>query len=293
MPTLSKKLCVFCQRSGVTMSQEHVFSKWLNHIFTGGPEPCRFRKFFIPQDGKIGILESRDWTAGPDDTMLTFGRVCKECNEGWLSRLETEAAPVLKPLIAGDRQVVLSVPDQLVILRWTMKTGLMFDILRPAAFPPFFTANDRLSMTKDEFAFVPVVFLAPLFGSKSGLGSYFIQLIYGAHRGEDGTPDFDEIEFHLTLNLGRLAIQLICLLPNPRGGLVRMRPMSPFWREIVVDITRPSKNVPRPSGEVLWPPTGHLNDKTFALFRDRWTAQYIAEGHLSKLQAVKDTINQG
>jgi hypothetical protein len=111
-------------------------------------------------------------------------------------------------------------------------------------------------------------------------------LIYGARKNEDGTPDADGIEFHLTMNLGRLAIQLICLLPNPYTPKVRFKPVILYWRDIVVDITKPSVVLPRVARDIVWPTPGHLTDETFLLFRERWNAQYLAEGQLAMLRAT-------
>jgi hypothetical protein len=159
------------------MSHEHVFPKWLAGVVPNDPTvPCRYRKYMFQETGYVGVLESRDWTTGVDNTPVTFGRVCKQCNEGWLAKIERDTATILRPLIRGDKEITISIADQSVILQWTTKTAMMFDILRPSAFHPFFTASDRLNLaTSEEFAFRPTVFLAPYFGTTYGLGAYFVQ----------------------------------------------------------------------------------------------------------------------
>src|SRR5260370_7193543 len=52
--------------------------------------------------------------------------VCKNCNEGWMARLEDAAKLLLVGFIEG-KQKTLAPFDQLVIGLWTVKTCLMYD----------------------------------------------------------------------------------------------------------------------------------------------------------------------
>lgn len=76
----------------------------------------------------------------PDDAFAAepFGAkvvlACKRCQRGWLSRLETEARPVLEVLIAG-RPFVLDRMNQETLALWSAKTILMLQAARgPATF---------------------------------------------------------------------------------------------------------------------------------------------------------------
>jgi hypothetical protein len=210
-----------------------------------------------------------------------------------MAKLESEAKPILTPLISGDQPAVITVQQQVVILRWLMKTAFLFDVLRPNEFPPFFTPEDRSLMASSiDLAFHPMVFLAGYQGQTNALGAFFVQLIYGAHRTAEGNPSADHLEFHLTLNLGRLALQVVCLHPNPSGSPVRGKPVSQEWRDCTIDITTSTERLPRPTRDVEWPLPKQLDDTLFALFRDRHMVQYLAEGHLDKLRAVKDEDNR-
>jgi hypothetical protein len=54
------------------------------------------------------------------------GHVCENCNHGWMSALEGQTAPVLTPLINGQRSPFeLSVGESLIISRWAVKTALV------------------------------------------------------------------------------------------------------------------------------------------------------------------------
>jgi hypothetical protein len=52
--------------------------------------------------------------------------MCGACQRGWLNRLETEASPLVLPLIDGSRSVFgLSDRERLVLSRWAAKTAYM------------------------------------------------------------------------------------------------------------------------------------------------------------------------
>lgn len=51
---------------------------------------------------------------------------CTRCNEGWMSRAEQEAMPLLAQIIRG-KPARWGQPDQRKVARWVMKTALMLD----------------------------------------------------------------------------------------------------------------------------------------------------------------------
>jgi hypothetical protein len=55
--------------------------------------------------------------------------VCEPCNNGWMSRLETEAQPFILDLLAGAG--VLGAYGLQVIGRWAVKTAMMFEFQHP------------------------------------------------------------------------------------------------------------------------------------------------------------------
>lgn len=58
--------------------------------------------------------------------------VCHTCNNTWMSRLETEAQPVLTAMVLG-RRINLSSPQQIVVAQWCLKTAMVFDCTRQPA----------------------------------------------------------------------------------------------------------------------------------------------------------------
>ncbi len=89
------------------MSREHVLPEWLSH--EGAP------------GGYYQMVRNGKTIRSPLMEVITK-RICEECNTGWLSRIETGAAPVFKSLLGQTAKI-----DQIrrwVIARWFAKTIL-------------------------------------------------------------------------------------------------------------------------------------------------------------------------
>jgi hypothetical protein len=75
-------------------------------------------------------------------------RVCGECNNGWMSRLENRAKPVIDSLI-DDRLDALHLKSMQSIAAWAVKTAMVLESALP---PPewFFTDQERERLRIDE-----------------------------------------------------------------------------------------------------------------------------------------------
>jgi hypothetical protein len=117
--------CLFCDRSGAgILSNEHVIPRWLlDHLD-------------LPEDDKLfqGVSSSKTnelITSPRIHSSFNFvqGHVCQECNNGWMSRLEVLAKPLLVPLIDGQRKIEeLSASESAIIAKWTTKTAYMHSL---------------------------------------------------------------------------------------------------------------------------------------------------------------------
>jgi hypothetical protein len=70
---------------------------------------------------EVGIPERDKMAKRPAYISRAF---CRDCNGGWMSRLEERVQPVLEPLALG-KPVILSLEDQEVLSFWATKTGLV------------------------------------------------------------------------------------------------------------------------------------------------------------------------
>jgi hypothetical protein len=99
--------CAFCGEKG-DMSGEHVWPKWVRNVIL----PDR--------RGVGGYVWARAVPEGTDEiervlqrdnlalAQIEVKRVCKDCNTGWMHRIEDEAIPVLRRPIQGDPQTLHS-----------------------------------------------------------------------------------------------------------------------------------------------------------------------------------------
>ncbi|MEV4560885.1 hypothetical protein AB0K51_28350 [Kitasatospora sp. NPDC049285] len=105
--------CAFC--GGRPLSKEHVLGQWM-------------RVAFAPED-LVNGLHYRANTATTHQHAQgllngTVKAVCKPCNNGWMSGLESGVKPFLPAMING-RQVFLNREQQQVLAAWSLKTMLM------------------------------------------------------------------------------------------------------------------------------------------------------------------------
>lgn len=118
MLSLEKRLCVFCDSllTKENRSKEHVIPKWLSGFLDISKE--KIQPTHISSNGSPISIRNHTLTG------LLAGQVCEECNSGWMSKLEEEAIPILKPLIKGERVVVeLKDKERQIVGRWTAKTA--------------------------------------------------------------------------------------------------------------------------------------------------------------------------
>lgn len=95
------------------------------------------------------VVESRQHPAGN----FVEGRVCEECNNGWMSALETEAMPILKPLIDGTTSLLSIADDErAIVAKWATKTAYVISHAAPLKKTP---DPSHLRYMKDHAGDVP------------------------------------------------------------------------------------------------------------------------------------------
>lgn len=124
------------------LSLEHITSAWMNELFLGENKHTRAHK------GK-----KTQWTT-TDGVNWKARVVCKECNNGWMSDLESKhAKPVLTPLITGE---VLGIPitqqEARSIALWIFKTAVIIDEASHRKTPLVCSAHQGLVATSWHYA---------------------------------------------------------------------------------------------------------------------------------------------
>jgi hypothetical protein len=114
-----KIVCIFCTKR-TERSREDIISGWLVRE-VGGTSPFYLESGSF-SDGKWSPMSS-DKTGAP---RLILNSICGNCNNRWMSRLETAAKPILLPMIRGS-EVVLSIPQQRVLAAWAQLKMICYD----------------------------------------------------------------------------------------------------------------------------------------------------------------------
>ena len=125
----NKRTCRVCNRpisQGRGKSKEHVIPNWMQKHFALGKRKISYTPL---ESLDIPIsMQLTEPTPHPrrhhNFGSLLVGTVCKSCNDGWMSDIETAAKKDLIGLIEGSRCVAQSVS----IARWAVKTAYTFTI---------------------------------------------------------------------------------------------------------------------------------------------------------------------
>ena len=92
--------CVFCQTGRPT--KEHVCPQWISRLIREHRPGDTFTTIRRRPDGN-----DHSWTANVIDIQAKI--VCRDCNGGWMSRIDNEQAkPLLSPMIATGRAPYLT-----------------------------------------------------------------------------------------------------------------------------------------------------------------------------------------
>lgn len=123
MTTNNLKKCAFCEGeiNQNNKSKEHVIPQWLLDFLD--IRDTKIQPTHLSSEGTL--TSTRNQTLGG----LVAGNICQNCNNGWMSTIEQQAIPILKPLIIGERAVVeLNDTERTIIGRWTAKTAYCLNI---------------------------------------------------------------------------------------------------------------------------------------------------------------------
>ena len=116
------KVCVFCERpiATRTASREDTVPKWLQaelEIAEEKVEPT----LTSPSGERVAQR------IHPVSNLLTGG-VCRACNNGWMSELESDVIGILRPLMRSERSLdSLRRAERCVLARWAVKTAYILD----------------------------------------------------------------------------------------------------------------------------------------------------------------------
>lgn len=119
--------CLFCNNN--VNSGEHVFSEWMHDILPRAPTSMTRRMLPQGKSGSSLITERYKDKQGPTFNQK-LRRVCSDCNNIWMSGIETDVKPILSPMILGE-QIELDEEDQRKLACWITLKTIIIDSYQP------------------------------------------------------------------------------------------------------------------------------------------------------------------
>lgn len=80
----------------------------------------------------------------------TMKLVCRACNNGWMSRLQKQAKPILEPVVTGSAPASSLFAHSDLVSRWCAMTDMVFEAMEPAFATS--TASERLWLKEKDSA---------------------------------------------------------------------------------------------------------------------------------------------
>jgi len=241
------RTCIFCGNQALT--KEDAWPLWLVKLLknkAGRIEATR------------GKQETKIWhVANPE---IKVRHVCSNCNNGWMSDLETRAKPIIEQLLGKDR-LTLDAASQGILAKWSVKNSMVFEALRLSS-SSFYVEVERRALKESlQLPSITSVWIAK---------SVKFESFFSKASDLEGiiTASNNIVKSYVTtMGFGSLAIQVLCSkLPNLAGKNIAVdTDMNPEWEHATLQIW------PVRRQRVVWPPALGLSGE-FGLesFSQRW-----------------------
>jgi hypothetical protein len=121
--------CIFCRREA-PLSKQHVWPDWLRGIFPSQPVDAihsQMRTHLV--DGALEFSPSGKIRNG-DMLTTKYRKVCRECNNGWISVVEEAAKPIAQKLILG-KEFTIENDELLTFSIWISIVTVMAEYSHP------------------------------------------------------------------------------------------------------------------------------------------------------------------
>ena len=253
--------CAFCEDTAV-LSGEHIWSGWMGDILG----PNRPGKYVVTDQFGGPDAEMHTGTVGAMDMKIPV--VCSACNNGWMSRLETEhAKPVLDPPLRY-RGVCFRRPEIESLAIFAFKTAVIADHASARAGGPFFQPISRRRF-KDSLIVPPAVHIwhAALVTPRERKG------VFRSHYAQATDSRYKNCEiFVMTWGITPILVQVLAV--RWMGGTPQVEPLPNRFTDNVFDEVE-SKFWPEPPEHLTIPSKAFLDEDTIGKFCYRWTSGIV------------------
>lgn len=197
--TKKKRVCLFCGNTELT--REHVFAQWLL-------DEWNIRK--VKMDMQHHNFHGQKISERPLTlNSLINGLICRECNNGWLSRIERQVKPILIKLLnhTSDNLITLLKENHNLLSMWAFKTAMILN----------HASNYRNIIPKRHFKYIYKHRRIPhnvtvLMGvTKRMTELNFVQSQNVMHYGDDSISNNPRLEdiYKITIQIGHLLLKVI------------------------------------------------------------------------------------
>ena len=177
--------CIFC---GVNLDAgqkdlpssrtgEHAFARWYRDVVVNNKI-----KMFTAVQGVSPVLHRQ-----PPLGRLINKNVCKSCNNGWMSQLETDVTPLVQRLTAGEDIRTFSKPEVETLARWAAKTAAALSHVTPQL--QRVPKHASMSLHPDRRVAPKYRVFYSQIKADLTLEGGFLQLVYGSELGLVGTNE--------------------------------------------------------------------------------------------------------
>lgn len=254
------RTCLFC--AARADSVEDAWPKWITDQFKArGPS--------LMQAERRGVQLAAWPLTRPE---ITIRKVCKNCNNGWMSRLENTTKPVLQPLLAGQR-CALDLDAQARITLWAIKTAMVLEGV---------DSEDTYGYTQPERNTMRAIGAIPWRTSVWLAASLDPSLFVSSktrHLNGNGAPTATGLA--TTIGLAHIVLQVFTIRTPQTVGpetQVTVAARGGPWSETTVRVW------PTPVASISWPPPMALNGEPgIALLAERFSTSEIPEKDLDVL----------
>ena len=230
------RCCLFCTNPLTERAREHVIPQWLIDYLDVTEEDL----FQGIAQNEHGVLHKK-----PTQVTQSFveGRVCRQCNSGWMSDLENQARPVLMDLMTGQRTLhALGAEERLLLGRWTAKTAFILSNAAPIQAP---VPENHPPTLRESSETLPVG--VGVFANQheyTGKFSY-VQKNHWLRFSEEEQPEHPE-RYKIALQLQNLLL-LVAHWPPPTRLILAAATHVPIWPiETLTPSYYPGIDLPRP-----------------------------------------------
>jgi hypothetical protein len=138
-----RAVCIF--DAGLPLSREHIYPRWMRDHFPPNDRTEHLVSMTLFNSDSPTRRASRTVLQG-DHRGRRIRCVCEACNNGWMSRLQSRAKPVLEPLVLGEYAQIES-PAKIVLAAWATMFAAVWEYTHPPTIA--ITQNQRRALMND------------------------------------------------------------------------------------------------------------------------------------------------